>query len=227
MTSSTVEQQLDQRLIKALGHPLRHQRLILLQMHGEASPSELAEHSGEPLGNVSYHIKILLESDCVELVRTQPVRGAVEHFYRATARPILDDRQWKQLPLTLRRALFGQALHDIWEDVRAASTTAGFDDPQAHVSRSWLELDETAWNELVDILASALDRGFELHAESAARAAEAGGDGTRRRVALGLLLFERGDPAAAPTGQVTEREASRTRKASGRKSRPKSAASRS
>jgi hypothetical protein len=49
----------------------------------------------------------------------------------------------------------------------------------------------------VDILASALDRGFELHAESAARAAKAGGDVERRRVAMGLLLFERDNPAAA------------------------------
>ena len=187
--TSTVDQRLDQRLIKALGHPLRYRLLILLHTHGEASPSELAAHCGEPLGNVSYHIKILLESDCVELVRTQPVRGAVEHFYRATARPmVLDDTQWKQLPLTVRRALFGEALHDIWEDVRAASSTGGFDDPQAHVSRSWLELDEVAWKELVDMLASALDRGFELHAESAARAAT---DAERRRVAMGLLLFER------------------------------------
>jgi DNA-binding transcriptional ArsR family regulator len=191
MTPSTVDQQLDQRLIKALSHPLRHRLLILLHTLGEASPSELADHCGEPLGNVSYHIKILVESDCVELVRTQPVRGAVEHFYRATARPFLDDRHWGQLPLTVRRALFGQALHDIWQDVRAASTTSGFDDPHTHVSRSWLELDEVAWNELVDVLSSALDRGFELHAESAARAANGGADAERRRVAMGLLLFER------------------------------------
>jgi DNA-binding transcriptional ArsR family regulator len=191
MTPSTVDQQLDQRLIKALGHPLRQRLLILLHTEGEASPSELAALCGEPLGNVSYHIKILVESDCVELVRTQPVRGAVEHFYRATARPLLDDGQWEQLPLTVRRAVFGQTLHDIWQDVRAASTASGFDDPHAHASRTWLELDEVAWNELVVLLNSALDRGFELHAESAARAASANGDGERRRVAMGLLLFER------------------------------------
>ena len=31
----------------------------------------------------------------VELVRTEPRRGALQHFYRATARPILDDDQWR------------------------------------------------------------------------------------------------------------------------------------
>ena len=49
-----------------------------------ASPSELAKELGEPLGNVAYHVKILEETGAIELVRTAPVRGALEHFYRAT-----------------------------------------------------------------------------------------------------------------------------------------------
>jgi hypothetical protein len=36
------------------------------------------------LGNVAYHIKILEENGAIELVRTEPVRGALEHFYRAS-----------------------------------------------------------------------------------------------------------------------------------------------
>jgi hypothetical protein len=46
-----------------------------------ASPSELPDALGEPLGNVSYHVRILRELDCIELVRTEPRRGALEHFY--------------------------------------------------------------------------------------------------------------------------------------------------
>ena len=33
---------------------------------------------------MAYHVKILEETGAIELVRTAPVRGALEHFYRAT-----------------------------------------------------------------------------------------------------------------------------------------------
>src|SRR3954465_3744113 len=108
--SATSEKQLDQGLVKAPGPPLRQRLLILLHKYGESSPRELALRSGEPLGNVSYHVRILNDKAWGELVRTEPRRGAVEHFYRATARPALDDTQWTQLPAPVRRALFGQSL---------------------------------------------------------------------------------------------------------------------
>jgi DNA-binding transcriptional ArsR family regulator len=184
------EKQLDRGLVKALGHPLRQRLLILLHKYGEASPRELALRSGEPLGNVSYHVRILRENDCVELVRTEPRRGAVEHFYRATARPILDDTQWAQLPASVRRALFGQTLRELWDDVVAAAAGKGLDDPQAHVSRTWFELDDTAWAEFAEALNAALEKGFELQAESSERVAN-DPETTTRKAALGLLLFER------------------------------------
>lgn len=72
-----------QRVSKALAHPLRVR--ILEQMgEGEASPNGLAQALDEPLGNISYHVKALLEFGAVELTKTEPRRGAVEHFYRRT-----------------------------------------------------------------------------------------------------------------------------------------------
>lgn len=70
-----------QQLAKAMAHPLRVQILTKLQQ-GISSPNRLAQELKEPLGNVSYHVKTLLEYDCVELVKTEPRRGAVEHFYK-------------------------------------------------------------------------------------------------------------------------------------------------
>jgi DNA-binding transcriptional ArsR family regulator len=198
MTASSPEQQLDQRLVRVLAHPLRQQLLIMLHKHGVTSPRELAERSGERLPNVSYHMRVLRDAGCVELVRTEPRRGAIEHFYRASARPILDDAQWSQLPISVRRALFGQTLRELWDDVLAAANTGGFDDPQAHVSRTWLQLDEIAWNELVDVMAGVLDTAFELQAASAARVGRGADQENVRRVAMGVLLFERGETAASP-----------------------------
>src|SRR6201990_3047869 len=108
------------RIAKALAHPLRAR---ILQRLGErvSSPGDLAVELNAPLGVISYHVRMLRDYDCVELVRTEPRRGALQHFYRATARPTLDEDQWRTLPSSLRRELSSETLADVVDDVRAAS----------------------------------------------------------------------------------------------------------
>jgi DNA-binding transcriptional ArsR family regulator len=191
MSPKTKEAELDHRLLKALGHPLR-QRILHLLTHRVASPSELAAELEEPLGNVSYHVKILAEYDAIELVRTEPVRGALEHFYRATMRSYFDDEDWAKLPVSVRRALTGDTLQDIWNEVASAADQQSLDDPTTHVSRTHLELDEQAYQELNDLLVSLLDRALELHAEAAPRIAELPPEKREtHRTALALLHFHR------------------------------------
>jgi DNA-binding transcriptional ArsR family regulator len=74
----------DPRAAKALTHPLRAR--LLTELSEESSPKELAIQLGESLGKVSYHIRELERLGCIEQTRVRPVRGAVEHFYRATVR---------------------------------------------------------------------------------------------------------------------------------------------
>src|SRR4051812_5305040 len=108
------------RIAKALAHPLRAR---ILQRLGErvASPGDLAAELGAPLGVVSYHVRMLRDYDCVELVRTEPRRGALQHFYRATARPTLDEEQWRTLPAGLRRELSGETLQALVDELAAAA----------------------------------------------------------------------------------------------------------
>ena len=113
--SSTTNRQLDERLAKALSHPLRQRILQRLNEGGVQSPNELSRELGDPLGNVSYHVRILRELDCVELVRTEQRRGALEHYYRATAQPWLDDKQWARLPAAFRRKTLGRTLSELLE----------------------------------------------------------------------------------------------------------------
>src|SRR4029079_13172810 len=111
------------RIAKALAHPLRAR---ILQRLGErvASPGDLALELGAPLGVVSYHVRMLRDYDCVELVRTEPRRGALQHFYRATARPGLDGDQWRSLPSGLRNELAGATIGDLVDDL-GSSADAG------------------------------------------------------------------------------------------------------
>jgi DNA-binding transcriptional ArsR family regulator len=71
-------------LLLALGHPMRREILRKLSGKKPYSPSELADLLGEPLSNVSYHVKVLVGCRTVKLVRTQRVRGSVQHFYRSS-----------------------------------------------------------------------------------------------------------------------------------------------
>jgi DNA-binding transcriptional ArsR family regulator len=180
----------DTRIVKALGHPLR-QRILQVLDDGVASPNQIAQRLEEPLGNVSYHVKILRENDAVELVETRPVRGAIEHFYRGTMRPFLDDVHWAQLPLATRRAMFGQRLEEIGRHLSAASRANGFDRVETHVSWTPLQLDERGWGDLAELLLGVLDKAAEIEAQSLARLADAGDGAERVRAEVVILQFER------------------------------------
>jgi len=165
---------LDERLAKALSNRLRVQILQRLTDHGTASPSELADALAEPLGNISYHVRVLRELDCLELVRTEPRRGALEHFYRATVSPWLSDEQWARLPATFRQKTLARTLAVILEAAAQASQQGGLDGPGTHVSRVALAVDEAGRAEIATLLDETREAALRINAASAARQAEQG-----------------------------------------------------
>jgi DNA-binding transcriptional ArsR family regulator len=138
----------DPRLIKALAHPLRVQILSILETRDMASPNEMAEELGVSLGVMSYHVRRLHALGFLELVKRTPRRGAIEHHYRAKARPHVTDDGWAQTPSIVKRAMIGATLQGITGYVGAAAAQGGFDRNDAHVSRTLLTLDTRGWQEL-------------------------------------------------------------------------------
>ena len=67
---------------RALSHPLRARLLNELAAR-EGSPVELAAALDEPLGVVSYHVRVLAQAGLLDLVNRTFKRGAVQHHYRA------------------------------------------------------------------------------------------------------------------------------------------------
>ena len=176
---------LDERLAKAFSHRLRLRILERLNEHGVASPSELAGALGEPLGNLSYHVRILRELECVELVRTEPRRGALEHFYRARVDPGLDDEQWSRLPAGVRDSTLSRTVSAILESASEAGREGGFDGPEGRASHVELALDEQGRMQLGALLAETLDAVRRINAESSS--------GKTRATELAILHFRR-DP---------------------------------
>jgi DNA-binding transcriptional ArsR family regulator len=140
-------------------------RVLLELERGVASPNEVSQALDEPLNVVAYHMRILREAECVDLVSRGQARGAVEHFYRPTSRTLLDDVSFGKLPVALRRRLVGQTLEDIWNDARAAGKDDGFDDREVHVSRTVLDLDDEGYAAVVALLA---EQRFDRKASSTA-----------------------------------------------------------
>ena len=190
-TDAGRDRPLDPNLAKALSHPLRQRILERLSVHGEASPTQLARLLEERLPNVAYHVRVLLELDCVELVRTRQVRGALEHHYRATAHPWLDAEQWARLPASFRRQALARTLREIVSDASDAAVAGGFDQPAALVRRVELRLDEQGWQDVRVLLEDMLAAAQRIDDESAVRAAKGEAGLARIEAEIGLLLFHR------------------------------------
>jgi DNA-binding transcriptional ArsR family regulator len=196
------EPAIDQRIMKALSHPLRVRMLTLLNQK-VSSPSELAEELDEPLGNVSYHMRFLADLKMVKLVRTEPRRGAVEHYYQALEPPLISDDDWAQLPVALRRSLSDSTLSDIAQDLKRAGKEGGFDRENVHVSRLALMLDEQGWDELSGVLADVLERARTIQDQSNKRRKRSDDDVIP--TALVLMQFEGGSVGAGSRAGAARR----------------------
>jgi DNA-binding transcriptional ArsR family regulator len=175
---------LDTRLAKALSHPLR-QRLLMAYTNREASPSQVAEELGAPLGDVSYHTKRLVEHGCLELVRAVRGRGGVKHFYRAAVKYELSDEQWSALSPSLRRTVAEPIVAQILEDVTRAAESGALGAEDVHISRLRLDLDDEGWAELSRRLEDVVAQAQRLNEKAA---------GQGRPSSLGILHFARTAP---------------------------------
>lgn len=184
---------IDQRLVKALSHPHRLHALKILNER-TASPIQLAPIVGTTVGRIAYHVRELERLDCIELVETRPVRGATEHFYRATARAFFSAEEWAQLPATVRSSISGMMVTEMWDFIGDAMTAGTFDArDDRHLSWTPMVVDEEGWGELSGILDRALEEVLEVQAASAGRLAKDGGEGTR--VGAAMTCFEMSPPA--------------------------------
>jgi DNA-binding transcriptional ArsR family regulator len=161
----------DPRYIKALSHPLRVRILAILEER-IASPVQLAELLDARLGVVSYHVRTLERFGLIKLVRTNPVRGAVEHHYRANARPTISDAGWADAAPVAKQAYLSSFLQQVSAYTNAAAASGGFDRPDAHFTRTVAKLDRKGWTQLAKACEQLLAKIDTIEAEVAKRTAK-------------------------------------------------------
>lgn len=186
---------IDQRLVRALGHPLRVKILEVVQVR-KASPSELTELLGAPLGNVAYHVRVLEKCGCIEQVATARRRGAVEHYFRARPRSYIGHQDWRKVPKSLRDAVTGASLGTFF-DKAADALEAGTMDARDDTTLNWMPMavDEAGWAEVAAVFEAVTNRLEAIHELCRRRMLKNGEESTA--LVVGMAAFE-----PAPSGFV-------------------------
>jgi DNA-binding transcriptional ArsR family regulator len=175
---------IDRRLIKALSHPLREHVLASLSER-IASPSEIGREIGLEVPAFYHHVEVLEELGCIERVESRQRRGAQEHFFRAKAATVLNDRAWQHLPASVRADLAVSYCQSILDDlVRALQHGAFSRSDQSHVS--WLPgvFDMRGWEESMALMDEMLMRLMEVQSRAVERIAVTGEPGIPATIAL-------------------------------------------
>jgi DNA-binding transcriptional ArsR family regulator len=196
MKSAATRRSPDATLGAAVAHPLRCRCLTILADR-VASPAEIARELRLEVSNVGYHVGALADAGLIEEVGQRPVRGAVEHFYRAVVRPITSTETEAATNVD-RRMSFARTT---WSLITANATTAlaagtAVQRPEHHLTRVPLRVDEHGWSEMSEAYMELYERVYEIQAAAAKRLGDDPEDPGFSVLSV-LALFE--TPEAAPS----------------------------
>lgn len=199
MTSTTQKpvQSVTPNLAAIAAHPTRLRSWFLLAER-TMSPKEIADEIGQELNHVAYHVRVLLDLGAIELVRTEPRRGAMAHWYRTVTRP---DMRAEDMNGLSKEQAHQNAGHIVQLQVAdaASSLDAGLmvDRPDHVLIRSPMDLDEQAFRETRELLDETLERLYGIHEACVERTTD---QPEQRDIAAmaHLNLFELPAPAERP-----------------------------
>jgi DNA-binding transcriptional ArsR family regulator len=173
LTKKAPQRLIAPELITALSHPTRNLALAILNQR-VASPKEIAKELDCSIRHVTYHLGVLEDLDCVELIRTEQVKGGrvVEHFYRATKRSWIDRDTWAQVDERDKPGIDALILETMSADITEAMLGGTFSNPpDNHVSRTPMTVDDEGWNEVVTLLSSTLEGLIDIQGRISNRSA--------------------------------------------------------
>ena len=179
---------IDQRLVRAISHPLRVEILIELAK-APISPIEYSRLSGTGLSDVAYHFRSLHKNECIEIVDEKKKRGAVEHIYRSTKRALLSDEDFAQLPPLLAGGFDASILATFMQQGQHALEAETME-AQVNKHLTWrsLKLDKEGFDNLMERLMEVYDFAAAEHLAAEARLKESGEETVY--TTLGLFGFE-------------------------------------
>lgn len=220
------KQEIDKATIKTLANSMRIQILTILNERAN-STTRIAAELGVDYGDVAYEVEVLRDMGRIEIVDEVKRRGAMEIFYKATARAHLDEYEWPVIPASVKGGMRASLLQSIMDDAILAIHEETYDSVDAaHMSWTPMILDEKGWEELVEVLRKALDDALSIQERAADRLTEQDAEGTPCTVSiLGYASAQEKAKVGPPTdaesliNRVNDRKGKTPRGASVRKAR--------
>lgn len=169
----------------AVGHRTRVHILIVLN-EGTFTPGQIAEIIGEPLNNVSNHIRELVDAGSIELAKTKQVRNATQHYYRAVEMPFYSDEEIAAMTPQQRHVSAGLVVQSMIAEVMAALWAGKLDDPRVWLAWNWFNVDEQGRRDILAEQARSWARVQEIEIEATNRRAKSG------EVATSLIVTQLG-----------------------------------
>lgn len=175
----------------------------------EWSPHELSEELVDGLSQISYHVKVLRDFELIEMTRTEPRRGAVEHYYRAVERAFIPSAMTKHIPKSGQRIIGDDTLEEIDKDVAASLESGKFyarDD--WHASWTPADLDDQGCRDAEKLADQFIEDFLTIEAESASRRAKSEDGGDHIAISAAVLVFgsERGEAKKAPSRKPAKKK---------------------
>lgn len=176
-----------QNRLVAVSHPLRAEVLRIL-VERPASPVEIAHELGVPTPNVSHHAKRLVELDCAELAEERKVRGAIQHFYRATEIAFVSQDEWGQMEPREAMGFLAGIMQTILADYLASEKAELIgSDADFHLTRTPISIDQEGLEEGLKIFENARLAMMEVERRSAERSRGQGTQTFTTSSSLGLF----------------------------------------
>jgi hypothetical protein len=177
MPPASTTASMETTLAAIVAHPTRARCFVILTER-TASPVEIAQEIGKDVGHVGYHVRKLLQLDLIELVDERPVRGAVEHFYRAIERAVVSEDEFAGQSVEEREVFTRYILQLVVADAARAMDAHTFDARANRVAtRTPMLVDEDGFQELSELHTEVLERHMEIQARSAERMTKSGEEG--------------------------------------------------
>jgi DNA-binding transcriptional ArsR family regulator len=187
---------IEEAISYAVGHRTRVYVLTILN-EGTYTPDEIARIIGEPLPNVSFHIRELVDAGCIELAKTVKVRNADQHYYRAVEMPFYSDEEMEAMTPAQRQVTYGLILQCMTAEALAALWAGRMQsDPRTWMAWRWFNVDEQGRQDLADEQERSWNRYQEIEAESTNRRVHTG-DGAAS-IIMAQMGFQRERTAPKP-----------------------------
>lgn len=169
--AKTAAPTMETTLAAIVAHPTRARCFVILTER-VASPVEIAQEIGKDVGHVGYHVRKLQQMKLIELVDERPVRGAVEHFYRAMVRPVVTEEEFAAQSIEEREVFTRYTLQLHVTDIARAMDEHTVDARANRVvARVPMVVDEDGFQELSELHTELYERTLEIQARSAERLA--------------------------------------------------------